>query len=164
MHTTPKPFDLSRRSQLVARPTRPVWSGIGRRNSPLLSNVAMSALAASDETYPDHDYSFSQHTAFGRLLQHFRSWTLVRGEAWRRGSSRFVHDHRPLGFQVDTDKHDAFEVIRLVRSIKNSLAPHKQDPSVCRSWRHKFTSRPSMWTRLTTRTSKRPAPMTRFPG
>lgn len=73
-------------------------------------------------------------------------------------------------FQVDALERDAFEVLRLIRSIKNSIAPINRIPPevlslipdnyneekmdkdlialthVCRSWRDIFISRPSLWT------------------
>jgi hypothetical protein len=76
------------------------------------------------------------------------------------------------GFQVDDLERDAFEVLRLVRSIKNSLAPINRIPlevlslipsycpkddedeqlvtltHVCRGWRNMFVSHPPLWTRL----------------
>ena len=75
-------------------------------------------------------------------------------------------------FQVDALERDVFEVLRLVQSIKNSLAPIYRIPPdvlslipdyyceddtdqdkialthVCRDWRDIFTSRSSLWTRL----------------
>ena len=75
-------------------------------------------------------------------------------------------------FQVDTLERDAFEVLRLVRSIKNSLAPINRLPfevlssipdycgeveadgvsialtHVCHSWRESLISCPSLWTRF----------------
>ena len=83
-----------------------------------------------------------------------------------------------MDFQVDILEGDAFEVLRLVRCIKNSLAPISRIPPevlslvpdyyrkggeddeddidqdlitlthVCRSWRDTFTSRSSLWARL----------------
>ena len=73
-------------------------------------------------------------------------------------------------FQVDALERDAFEVLRMVRSIKNSLAPINRLPlevlssihdycdedeadgvsialtHVCHSWRESFISCPSLWT------------------
>ena len=75
-------------------------------------------------------------------------------------------------FQVDSLERDAFEVLRLVRSIKNLFAPINRVPPeilsllpdycceiatgldlialthICRSWRDTFTSHSSLWTRL----------------
>lgn len=75
-------------------------------------------------------------------------------------------------FQVDDLERDAFEVLRLVRSIKNSFAPINRIPPeilslipdyycegdvdkdlialthVCRGWRDAFISRSSLWTLL----------------
>ena len=74
-------------------------------------------------------------------------------------------------FQVDILERDAFEVLCLIRSIKNSFAPMNRIPPevlqlipdhcedemdqslialthVCRGWRDIFTSRSSLWTRL----------------
>lgn len=75
-------------------------------------------------------------------------------------------------FQADDLERDAFEVIRLVRSIKNTFAPVNRLPldvlslipdyyseddvdralialtHVCHGWRDLFISRPSLWTRL----------------
>jgi len=76
--------------------------------------------------------------------------------------------------EVDAVEQDALEVLRLVRSVKNSFAPINQFPPevlslipgyldddvysmdqdlialthVCRGWRDAFTSCPSLWTRL----------------
>jgi hypothetical protein len=77
------------------------------------------------------------------------------------------------GFQVDALERDAFEVLRLVRSIKNSFAPISRVPPevlslipdyyreednkdqdlialthVCQGWRDTFISRSSLWTRF----------------
>ena len=77
------------------------------------------------------------------------------------------------GFQVDALERDAFEVLRLVRSLKNSLAPINRVPPellslipdychrerrtdqdlialthVSRCWREIFISRSSLWTQL----------------
>ena len=76
------------------------------------------------------------------------------------------------GIQVDDLERDALEVLRLVRSIKNSFAPINRIPPevlslipdycgggnadedlialthVCRDWRDIFISRPSLWTEL----------------
>ena len=80
--------------------------------------------------------------------------------------------HALYGLQVDALGQDAFEVLRLVRSVQNSLAPiHRIPPvvlsfipdyyreldvdrnlialtHVCRSWRVTFISRSSLWTHL----------------
>jgi hypothetical protein len=74
------------------------------------------------------------------------------------------------GFQVDALERNAFEVLRLVRYIKNTFAPTNRLPHevlsiipdylpeerldrttiqlshVCRRWRDTFISRPSLWT------------------
>ena len=78
------------------------------------------------------------------------------------------------GSQVEALERDAFEVLRLVRSIKNSFAPINRIPSevlslipdyhgeddwmvdqdlialthVCHGWREMFISRSSLWTRF----------------
>jgi hypothetical protein len=78
------------------------------------------------------------------------------------------------GFQVDALERDALEVLRLIRSVKNSLAPINRVPPevlsripdyydeddtdtdkvltalthVCRGWRDTFISRASLWTRF----------------
>jgi hypothetical protein len=80
-------------------------------------------------------------------------------------------------FKVDALEQDAFEVLRMVRSIKNSLAPITRIPPevlslipdhyngkedavdrylialthVCRRWRDTFISRSSLWTRFDSR-------------
>lgn len=77
-----------------------------------------------------------------------------------------------MSFQADSLERDALEVLRLVRSIKNSFAPINRIPPevlslipgyydeddtdqasitlthVCHSWRDTFTSCSSLWTRL----------------
>ena len=74
-----------------------------------------------------------------------------------------------VAFQVDALAQDAFDVLRLIRSWSNSLAPINRIPPeilsllpdfwdkdykdqgkiglthVCRAWREIFTSRPSLW-------------------
>ncbi|KAF9643191.1 hypothetical protein BDM02DRAFT_3104714, partial [Thelephora ganbajun] len=73
-------------------------------------------------------------------------------------------------FQLDTLEHDALEVLRLLRSTRNTLAPINRIPPevltlipdfwdrsdrgqdvialthVCRAWREIFTSHSSLWT------------------
>jgi hypothetical protein len=93
----------------------------------------------------------------------------------RRSGGEIVDLHvatHVSGFQVDALEQDAFEVLRLVRSMKNSLAPINRIPPevlslipdyyheynidqdliafthVCRSWRDTFISRSSLWTKL----------------
>ena len=75
-------------------------------------------------------------------------------------------------FQVDILEREALQVLRLVRTVKNSFAPINRIPPeilslvpdyypeddmdeclialthVCRSWRRTFIHRPSLWTRL----------------
>ena len=77
-----------------------------------------------------------------------------------------------MPFQVNALEQDALEVLSIVRSFKNSLAPVNRIPPevlslipdyceehhtyqdtirlthVCRGWRDIFTSRPSLWTNL----------------
>jgi len=77
--------------------------------------------------------------------------------------------HVALLLQVDALEQDALEVLGLVRSMENNLAPINQIPSdifshipeyleggkdlitmthVCRSWRELLITRPSLWVRL----------------
>jgi hypothetical protein len=93
----------------------------------------------------------------------------------RRSGGETVNLHvvsHASGFQANTLERDAFEVLRLVRSMKNSLAPINRIPPeilslipdyyreddmdedlvalthVCRGWRDAFISRSSLWTKL----------------
>ncbi|KAF9780829.1 hypothetical protein BJ322DRAFT_284954 [Thelephora terrestris] len=116
-------------------------------------------MSLSRETYPGHDYSLSQLLhAMKRKLQH----TAFDG--------RVVTTVNRI--EANTLEQDALEVLCLVRSLKNSLAPINKIPPevlsllpdycgkgdddrdliklthVCRGWRELFTTRSSLWTQL----------------
>ena len=90
---------------------------------------------------------------------------------------KFSHSGSLMLFKVDALEQEAFEVLRVVRAIKNTFAPINRIPPeilslipdyyeededvksntdensivlthVCRRWRAIFTSRPSLWTQL----------------
>ena len=94
-----------------------------------------------------------------------------------------------LLLQVDRLEQDALEVLSLIRSVKNKLAPISRIPGavlslipnywerqyidtdkdlvtlthVCRGWREVFTSHPSLWTRLDFTNIEKPIPTSNVP-
>ena len=97
---------------------------------------------------------------------------MTMSEVKQSKDNLYMNGTHVCGFQVDLLEREALEVLRLVRSIKNSLAPINRIPlevlssipdycsedtadrvsisltHVCHGWRDMFVSRSSLWTRF----------------